>query len=362
MTEQPPDDGNRPLLLFADLLRACGPAYGEGSGPDQGERVFLRELGSRLAMRGPTLVYSSLEERTAGFVQEVPANPVISRKLATEIWRRHPRAIVYVYPVTTASLVRARLLKLVGRGAPTVLLGLATHPLGRAGRVLRRFLWPDLLLSSSIADNRALRALGARADLLPMGVDVRRFRPPGPGEKLELRRRWGLPLEEKIVLHVGHAVSARNLQVLEVLANRPGITPVVLISHVREAGSDQLIEEMRQKGVVVLEGYQPHVEELYRAADCYVFPSSSWGGGIDMPLSVLEAMATDLPVASTFFGALPASFADAEGIRFAASDHELIEAVEELLRLQPETRHLVVERYSWDAVADRLLSLLPAGA
>jgi glycosyltransferase involved in cell wall biosynthesis len=118
-----------------------------------------------------------------------------------------------------------------------------------------------------------------------------------------------------------------------------------------------LLDELRRAGVVVLEGYQPGVEELYRAADCYVFPSRGWGGGIEMPLSVLEAMASDLPVASTLFGALPERFKNSDGIHFATSDEELVEMVVRQVRERPHTRHLV-EQYSWDAVADRVLSSL----
>src|SRR5205085_1940926 len=115
----------RPVVVFADLLRTCGPS---GAGPDQGERVFLRELGGRLVEHGHATVYSSTHE-TADFVRQVPGHRLVSRRLASELRRRPPRAIVYVYPVTAAGLLRARLLKLLGREARTVMIALATHPL-----------------------------------------------------------------------------------------------------------------------------------------------------------------------------------------------------------------------------------------
>jgi glycosyltransferase involved in cell wall biosynthesis len=339
-------------------MRSCGPAgEGSASGADQGERVFLRELGGRLAERAHTRVYSSTRE-ASDLVREVPTHPLISPQLAGELWQHRPDAIVYVYPVTTAALLRARLMKLSGRGARTVMIALATHTLERFGGPFRRLLWPDLVLVTSDAERRTLSALGAAVETLPPGVDVERFRPAADfAEKQRIRREWGLPEDRAIALHVGHLVGARNLGVLVELAASVPVTPVVLVSHVRDAESDRLRSALQRAGVVILEGYRPRVEELYRAADCYVFPSRAWGGGIDLPLSVLEALASDLPVVCTPFGALPERFGASEGVRFASGDAELVQGVADMLRLRPSTRHLV-DGYSWEAVADRLLSLL----
>lgn len=349
-----PASGGGPVIVFADLLRVCGPS---GQGADQGERVFLRELAGRLAERAPALVYSTTRE-TSPLVRHVSMGSLMSRQLAGEMWRHRPSGIVYIYPVTSVALLRGRLLKLSARGARTVMVALATHRSGRITGILRRLFWPDLVLVTSEAEKAALRSAGAPVQVLPAGVDMDRFRPAaGAAEKRRLRRNWGLPEERQIVLHVGHLVSARNLGVLARLAARPNLTPVVLISHVRDADSDRLRAELERAGVLVLEGYRPRVEELYRAADCYIFPSREWGGGIDLPLSVLEALASDLPVVCAPFGALPERFGDADGVRIASTDAEMIGSVEEMLRLRPSTRHLV-EGCSWDSVADRVLAAL----
>jgi glycosyltransferase involved in cell wall biosynthesis len=188
-------------------------------------------------------------------------------------------------------------------------------------------------------------------------VDHERFRPATAAEKRVLRSRWRLPLDARIVLHVGHLVPARNLEALARLAALPNSCVVLLASHVRVAESESIERTLRECGVVIFSGYRPHVEELYRAADCYVFPSHAWGGGIDLPLSVLEAMASDLPVASTPFGALPDWFTGVPGVRFGNSFDELSQAVESLLRSKPHTRNLV-ERFTWDALAASVLEVL----
>src|SRR5207302_2816522 len=134
------------------------------------------------------------------------------------------------------------------------------------------------------------------------------------------------------------------------LTRLDGVLPVMLASRRREPGSAALEDRLRSAGVVIFTGYRPEVEQLYRLADCYVFPVTSPMGAIAMPLSVLEALASDLPVASTRFGALPELFEGAPGIRFAATDAELVSAVDHLLGNPSPTRHLVLP-FSWEASA-----------
>ena len=186
------------------------------------------------------------------------------------------------------------------------------------------------------------------------GVDTRRFRPPLPGEKGALRRLWGLPEDARVVLHVGHLVPSRNLSVMAELTRLDGVLPVMLASRRREPGSAALEDRLRSAGVVIFTGYRPEVEQLYRLADCYLFPVTSPMGAIAMPLSVLEALASDLPVASTPFGVLPELFQSATGIRFASGAEGLVCAVEELLARPCSTREVALP-FSWETAIGGIL-------
>jgi len=57
-----------------------------------------------------------------------------------------------------------------------------------------------------------------------------------------------------------------------------------------------------------MDRYIKKIEEIYQLSDCYIFPITFEGGGISILLSVLEAMACNLPVVTTKFGGLPAIF------------------------------------------------------
>jgi hypothetical protein len=159
-----------------------------------------------------------------------------------------------------------------------------------------------------------------------------------------------------VLLHVGHLQSGRNLQALEPLASRPATTVIVVGSSRTGRESNTLVQRLSEHGIRVLAGFQPAIEELYRLADCYVFPVTSPDEAIGLPLSVLEALASGVPVVCTPFGALPERLKDARGVEFA-SNGAFAAAVERLVATKPPTR-AVAEQFSWDAAADQLLEHL----
>jgi len=324
--------------------------------PDQGEQVFTQELVKQLARLAPVVAYSSSSSFPS--LRLVDPHPLISPGLARRLWEARPWAVGYISHLTPASLVRMRALKAAARGAPVVVMPLVSPSLDGARGLLTRLLRPDLVLSSATGTRSRLRELGCPTADLPPAVDLDRFHPPDPGEKARLRAKWSLPAKDQVVLHVGHLVPARNLEALARLAGRPGTTAVLLASHVRVAGSEDLKQELLARGVLVLEGYRPDVAELYRAVDCYVFPCRP-GGGIDLPASVLEALASDLPVVTLPFGALPERFPNAAGIRFVKDDGEIGSAVSEMLLRRPGTRALA-EAFSWEALARHIVNHLYA--
>jgi len=332
-----------------------------GGAPDEAYRNVTRGLAGALARHGPVHAYTAGREAAAG-MRRVPHNRLmLSAALVKDLRRQRPAVIVYIYPVTLGGMLRARLLKLLVPDALVMMLALEPAGLRPLSRRLIHFLWPDLLLVSSEGERRDKVGLGPNVACFYNGIDLNRFRPPVPEEKEALRQKWGLPLQTQIVLHVGHLKMGRNLHALLPLAAKPGMTVVVLVSRHTDAHSSRLKEELQRGGMVIVDEYQPRVEELYRLADCYVFPVHSPVDAISMPLSVLEALASDLPVATTRFGALPERFEGSRGVAFVNSSEELEEVVEKLLSERPSTRHLA-EPYDWDLQARQLLTLMREAA
>jgi glycosyltransferase involved in cell wall biosynthesis len=338
-----------------------------GSAPDEGYAKVGFELGNALKRHASVVTHvtrqgvgvdpdSTADSRARLGINRMRA--VLSRRLWAELRQARPATVVYMSrsSITLTALLRARLLKWMGGKARVVMIGLQPRRLGLAARLMSRLLWPDLLLVSTEAEVRGTRRLGATVERMVTGVDLARFRPARPGEKQVLRRKFGIPEETRVVLHVGHLTGGRNLEALLPLAAQPDTTVVVVTSSQREAESGRLEDTLRAHGIVLIQGYLADIDEVYRLADCYVFPTVSTDYAIAMPLSILEAMASDLPVAAMRFGALPERFGDVEGVLLVNSSGELVDAVAKLRRQAASTRHLS-EGYSWDSMAQQVASI-----
>jgi glycosyltransferase involved in cell wall biosynthesis len=211
---------------------------------------------------------------------------------------------------------------------------------------------PDLILVQSAFAARSFKSLGWEADILPNGVDLDRFTPVTAARKAHLRVARGLDPQRTMLLHVGHLRRERNLLALAPLA-RAGLQVVIVASPY--IGIDAVLHQrLEQAGIKVLMGYDVRIEESFQMADCYVFPVRP-GDSLSMPLSILEAMASNLPVVTTRFAGLVEAFEEGRGLIFVKQDQALLPVVQELLRGEEavDTRALV-SGCSWQSVADKL--------
>jgi len=108
--------------------------------------------------------------------------------------------------------------------------------------------------------------------------------------------------------------------------------------------------------------YFENIEEIYGIADCYAFPTTDETASIGIPLTVLEAMACNLPVITTKFGGLPRIFREGEGLFFLKNQPRLPEFLENINESRLVCRNWVRTRkkvlpYSWDKIAERFESI-----
>jgi glycosyltransferase involved in cell wall biosynthesis len=172
------------------------------------------------------------------------------------------------------------------------------------GRIPRRLSSGTIVLGPY--GRSELRARGVddgRITVLPPPLDPRgRFHPPT--DSGEAKRTLDLPEDRPIVLYAGRLSEQKGMPFLRRVVERVTARSDVLFLLVGDGPFRRRFAERFDRGTVRLAGHVPHdrMPAYYRAADVYAHPSPYEG----IPLVVLEALETELPVVARDAGDIAA--------------------------------------------------------
>jgi glycosyltransferase involved in cell wall biosynthesis len=137
----------------------------------------------------------------------------------------------------------------------------------------------------------------ARIELIPNGIQLERFRARDGNP--ELRARLGIPSGAFVAGWVGHLRPEKNpARFLEACRADPRVHALVLGEGAERAKLEELARGAELAGRVHLVGHQSDPAPWYRAMDLFVISSDTE----QMPVALLEAMASSLPVVATDVG------------------------------------------------------------
>jgi glycosyltransferase involved in cell wall biosynthesis len=181
--------------------------------------------------------------------------------------------------------------------------------IAQRGRSRAQVLEAMSLASENIAVCEALRQemirLGAapeRVHTIRNGVDLELFRPTGDRE--EIRRRWKVPAEAKLVVSVGALIERKGHHLtIDAVAQLPGVHLIIAGEGPERRPLERQIRALGIVDRVKLVGAIPHPElpSLYESADLSVLASSREGWAN----VVLESLACGTPVAATAIWGTP---------------------------------------------------------
>ena len=185
---------------------------------------------------------------------------------------------------------------------------------------------------------------------IPNAVDIERF---SPGDKVKAKQRVGAPGNIPLVLmvanlapHKGQETAIRAAAILK----SSGIDIACWLAGVERQGQGDythrlqtLCNDLEVADRVRCLGQRDDVPDLLRAADIFLLPSTSEG----LPLSVLEAQATKVPVLAAPTAGIPEVITDGEtGFLIPAEDAVGYAHRIKILLHQPELIHYIREQAS----------------
>lgn len=330
---------------------------------DEGCLKVANSLTKRLKLVDKSTTIISFDRKPDYSDVHLSLNKLFLNKELYSILNRKRESILYIpfASNTFASCLRTWILSLLSKGNVAVIfvLRFQMNPLAK---LLLLLSGAKVVALSEASYHFYEKIVGKRAVYLKTGIDTEKFTSIPQDRKKELREKYSLPLDRKIVLHVGHLKGGRNVDKLVGIDNRYHI--VLVVSSVTEAEKDDSIRKMLEKrgNVTIIDSYLENIQEIYQLADVYLFPVQEVENCIDVPLSVLEAASCNLPIVTTEYGEL-ASFKNQDGFLFIddLSPLSLNEALGRMIDKTGINNRRAVLEYDWKYSIDTLQRLIKAG-
>ena len=267
-----------------------------------------------------------------------------------------------IHYVTGSSVISFIILKLTSfiSGSKTA-ISIMRPRFSKLGFYFIKILKPDLVIVQSPRTQKKFKDFN-NVFLPVIGVDTDKF-DSSIYKKDYLKSKFGIDTSKFVVLHVGSIKEGRNLGWLIDVQKKIENVQVVIVGATSQGIHKSLVKRLKDAGCIIWNRYFENIEEIYAMADCYAFPvvhktnfmGTNKSDCIDMPLSVFEAMACNLPVVSTKFGGLSQIFEEVDGLIFVENKYEFVDAVKKIRssNLKIKTREKVLE-YTWNNTVEML--------
>jgi glycosyltransferase EpsD len=236
-------------------------------------------------------------------------------------------------------------------------------------RILAR--WTDAVFTMNSEDfNNAkkfkMRSPNSVFNTNGVGVDLNKFMPQTKESKAELRKQYGYSDKDFIMIYVGELSKRKNQkQVIEsmgLLKDKFSNLKLLLVGRGSlENSYRDLVKQLGLEEIVLFLGYRKDVPQLMGLADIAVSSSKQEG----LPVNVMEAMATGLPlVVTNSRGNRDLVLNNCNGYVVKLGSKEEFASAVEKLYMSPEKRNEfgkksleLVKKYSLENVLEELKNL-----
>jgi alpha-maltose-1-phosphate synthase len=230
--------------------------------------------------------------------------------------------------------------------------------------IQRSFKYIDAFLSGYPAEKQLLLNQGvpeSKIHLVPNGINPFFEGTPTPTEREATIQKFQLTLDQPILLFIGNHTANKGLDaVVEVAASLETPATVVIGGKLRtpdEPAQWQAKMPVDSPVRLVFTDYLSHAEQrvLYHLSTLLLFPSLA----DTLPLTILEAMACNLPVVAYDTGGIAYQLADHAGVVIPQGNITTLKKTVATLLTQPQTLQAIgtkaktrqQELFSWDLAA-----------
>lgn len=279
-------------------------------------------------------------------------NLFLNKKLMTLI-RKENKNIIYIpfASNTIGSIIRTINLSLMSSKKVYVLFALK-HKMNFFSKLLLK-MCNATIIALSYESYDFYKKITNKAIYLKTGVDTNIFKTVSKETKKTIREKYNISEDDKVVIHVGHLKSGRNIESL-LLINKN--YKVILVVSSTTKKDNKLEKILKHNNIIIIDKYVENIEELYQMSDVYFFPVIEEENCIDIPVSVLEAAACNLPIVTTRYGELK-TFVDRSGFYLidAFNDESINRVINQAYKEKGNSREVALE-YDMNNSIDIILS------
>lgn len=223
-------------------------------------------------------------------------------------------------------------------------------------------------------DEPILTGMGVRKErlgIVPNGVDPFFLQALSPAERERLVARFGLPRGVPLLLFVGNHTANKGLDVLLralALMRRKCVAVIAGAIRSREenrrliASCGLAVDDSRFKFTDFLT--KEELRGLYQSVDVFVFPSKA----DTLPLVILEAMGSSLPVVASNVGGIPFEVSDETGLLVPPGDAASLAAALDRVCASQDMREAmgksgrrrVLDHFNWSSSAETAMAMYRA--
>lgn len=339
--------GGEKMIILSDCLSEIA---------DEGCVKVAASLVKRIKLQDPCVTVISYDRKPQYSDVHLKLNKFFINSSLLSMIAKKREDILYIpfASNTKASAMRAFVLSFFSAGKIYVLFVLR-HPLGLITKKLLELGKAEIIVLSADSYEFYIKKIKNKILYLKTGINTKKFSPVSLEKKEVIRRKYNMDLKRKILLHVGHLNEGRNVEVLLKVDKKYQII-LVLSTTTKEKADLKLRKKFEErKNIKIIDTFCPTIEEIYQMSDLYLFPVIERENCIDVPLSVLEAAACNIPVICSDYGELK-KFYDEPGFCFL-SDFKpeiLNNQIDRMVNYKSCHNREAVLVYDWKYAVERL--------